>query len=83
MVGRTETVSNNLNPTFSRSFTIDYIFESKQDIMFEVLDDDGGNDDHIGTVATTVGALMGSKNQTSILEIHSKGKSQGKLIVRC
>ena len=83
MVGRTETVKDNLNPTFSRSFKIDYIFESKQDIMFEVFDDDGGNDDVVGSVITTVGALMGSKNQTMILDIKDKGKSQGKLVVRC
>ena len=51
--------------------------------MFEIMDDDGGNDDFIGSVTTTVGALMGAKNQTSILEIQNKGKGQGKLIVRC
>ena len=51
--------------------------------MFEIMDDDGGNDDFIGSITTTVGALMGAKNQTSILDVTNKGKSQGKLIVRC
>ena len=34
-----------------------------------MFDDDGGNDDYIGSVETTVGALMGAKNQTSIIEL--------------
>lgn len=30
-----------------------------------------------------MGALMGAKNQTSILELTCEGNSRGKLIVRC
>lgn len=33
-LGRTETINNNLNPNFAKSFVIDYIFESRQDIKF-------------------------------------------------
>jgi hypothetical protein len=62
---------------------VDYIFESRQDIKFEILDDDSGNDDYIGNVETTIGALMGAKNQTSIIDIKLKDKNSGKLIVRC
>jgi hypothetical protein len=32
-----------------------------------VFDDDGGNDDFLGSVETSIGAIMGSKNQTLIL----------------
>ena len=39
-LGRTETVKNNINPNFGKSFPIDYIFESRQDIRFDVYDDD-------------------------------------------
>lgn len=67
VLGRTETAQNELNPTFTKSFTLDFVFESRQDIKFEVFDDDNGNDDFIGSVETTVGALMGTRNQTSIL----------------
>lgn len=47
------------------------------------MDDDNGNDDFIGTVETTIGALMGAKNMTSVLDIKKEGKNMGKLIVRC
>lgn len=47
------------------------------------MDDDNGNDDFIGSVETTIGALMGAKNMTSVLDIKKEGKNMGKLIVRC
>ena len=87
LLGKTETKKNNLNPDFAQSFGIDYIFESKQDIRFDVFDDDGNGeeDDFIGYVETTVGALMGARSQTSILELkNDKNKgANGKLIIRC
>jgi len=65
---------------------IDYIFESRQDIRFDVFDDDesGEQDDFIGYVETTVGALMGARSQTSILDLKND-KTQGpngKLVIR-
>ena len=30
LIGRTETVNNNLNPDWGKSFVLDYYFESKQ-----------------------------------------------------
>ena len=83
-VGETETIKNELNPNFTTSFYINYYFEVKQRLKFEVQDDDGkGNFQLIGEVETTVGAVAGAQNQTSILDLHSNGtKSTGKIIVR-
>jgi len=33
-IGRTETVDNNLNPNFTKSFVVDYIFEVHQELKF-------------------------------------------------
>jgi hypothetical protein len=88
LLGRTETVDNNLNPNFQRSFLFDYIFESRQDLKFEVMDEDdktnSNNDDFIGVVETTLGACAGAREQTSILPLVNKtqNKNVGKLIVR-
>ncbi|CAD8071975.1 unnamed protein product [Paramecium sonneborni] len=79
-IGRTETIDNNLNPNFKKSFQLDYVFEVVQPIKFEVRDDDGDTSELIGQIETTIGALFGAKNQTSILEL---GKQRGKLIIRC
>jgi len=88
LLGRTETIANNLNPNFVKTFTLDYIFESRQDIKFDVFDDDnnGDKDDFLGTVETTIGALMGARGQTSILDLKNPSNPNqpaGKLVVRC
>ena len=87
VLGKTEKKSNNLNPDYVKTFAIEFIFESRQDIRFDVYDDDGNGDqdDFIGYVETTVGALMGARSQTSILDLkNDKSQGQnGKLVIRC
>ena len=69
-MGRTETIQDNLNPNFKKTFLVDYIFEVKQECKIEVLDDDGGNSfDFVGEVFTTIGAIVGAKNNIFISEI--------------
>jgi hypothetical protein len=58
MVGRTETINNDLNPNFKKYFMAEYIFEMKQECRFEVWDDDGGSADLIGYAETTIGKIM-------------------------
>ncbi|CAD8066081.1 unnamed protein product [Paramecium sonneborni] len=79
LIGKTEIVKNNLNPNFQTSIILDYIFEVKQPLKFEVRDVDGENFDDLGCVETTVGIMFGSRNQTCILDLN-KG---GKLITMC
>jgi len=54
--------------------------------MFEVVDGDNvsGKHDPIGTVETTLGAIVGAKQQTFIADLTKKGQSKscGKIIVR-
>ncbi len=83
LYGKTETAKNNLNPDFKKSFELDYIFQCRQDIRFDIFDDDNGSDEFIGSCETNIGALMGSKNQTSVLDLKTQGKPAGKLVVRC
>ncbi|CAD8149567.1 unnamed protein product [Paramecium octaurelia] len=79
LLGKTELIINNLNPTFQTALILDYIFEVKQPLRFEVRDVDGDNFDELGFVESTVGIIFGSKNQTCILDL-SLG---GKLITMC
>ncbi|ORX59370.1 copine-9 [Anaeromyces robustus] len=64
-VGTTETIMNNLNPTFVKSFIIDYYFEMIQRLRFIVFDMDNDSDgfkdnDFIGYTDKTIGDLIGS-----------------------
>lgn len=77
-------IKDNLNPNFAKSFIMDYVFEKRQDIRLEVVDIDGpGKFDYIGHVETTIGAIVGARNQTVILDLHDKkNKVSGKIILR-
>jgi len=84
LFGTTETKKDDLNPNFEKTFLVDFIFEIQQPVMFEVVDIDSSTTfDMLGTVETTIGAIMGAKKQTSIFDLHIKGKkSMGKVIIR-
>ena len=60
LIGKTETVNNNLNPDFTKHFTLDYFFEREQFLKFEVYDVDINGKDHIGNCEITIGKLMTS-----------------------
>ena len=86
-IGKTETIWNNLNPEFTKNFTIDYFFEREQYLMFKVYDNDGGSErDHIGDCETTVSRVMGSRRQTFegdlTLTNDKAKKSRGKMVVK-
>jgi Ca2+-dependent lipid-binding protein len=87
LLGRTETIDNNLNPNFKKSFMVDFIFEARQELKFEVMDEDdkldSKNDDFIGSVETTLGAMAGARDQTLILSLNNPKKNNvGKIILR-
>ena len=67
---------DNLNPDFEKSFIMGYYFERHQPLKFEIMDgDNGGNNfQPIGTMETTLGGIMGSKNQTFITDLMCHGK---------
>ena len=76
-------IQDNLNPDFAKTFIMNYIFEVKQPLHFEVIDIDGPNKwELVGHVYTSLAEIVGSKNQTAILNIVDKNKTNGKLIVR-
>ncbi|EGR33026.1 hypothetical protein IMG5_063670 [Ichthyophthirius multifiliis] len=84
IIGQTETIKDNLNPNFKKTFIVDYIFEVKQECQFEIKDDDGnGKFDQIGECQATLGAIVGAKNNILILDImHKKTKKKtGNLII--
>ena len=62
LVGKTEVVKEDLQPDFTTSFRIDYYFEKKHIIKFQVYDQDeianGSTLIHIGDCETTVSKIM-------------------------
>uniref|UniRef100_A0A8C7ZUI6 Copine Va n=1 Tax=Oryzias sinensis TaxID=183150 RepID=A0A8C7ZUI6_9TELE len=63
--GRTEVIKNTLNPDFVRKYILDYFFEEKQNLRFDVYDIDSkspdlGKHDFLGQVYCTLGEIVGS-----------------------
>ncbi|XP_058478346.1 copine-3-like isoform X1 [Solea solea] len=68
-IGRTEQIKNCLNPSFSKTFVIDYYFEMVQKLKFEVydIDNDSGSlqgADFLGELECTLGQVVSSRKLT-------------------
>ena len=61
-IGKTEQIKNSLNPDWKTSFTLGYFFEKRQDLRFQIVDDDGnGDSDSLGSIEATMGQVMGAR----------------------
>ncbi|XP_028438869.1 copine-5-like isoform X1 [Perca flavescens] len=63
--GRTEVIDNTLNPDFVRKYILDYFFEEKQTLRFDVYDIDSkspdlSKHDFLGQIYCTLGEIVGS-----------------------
>lgn len=80
--GRTESIAETNNPNFVKTFSVEYIFEVQQHVKFQLVN--AGSPQNLGSVETTIGAIVGAKNQTLISELKDdKGDSRGKIAFRC
>ncbi|GMF11320.1 unnamed protein product [Phytophthora lilii] len=73
-IGRTETIQNTPDPTFAKSFQVDFFFEEVQRLRVEVFDRDSSSErlsdhDFLGCVEITMGQLMSSKGQSAVLKL--------------
>ncbi|XP_044157176.1 copine-9 [Bufo gargarizans] len=65
--GRTEVIDNTLNPDFVRKFVLDYFFEEKQNLRFDVFNVDSRScniskhKDFLGQTFCTLGEVIGSQ----------------------
>ncbi|XP_074490161.1 copine-8-like [Sebastes fasciatus] len=64
--GRTEVIDNTLNPDFVRKFVLDFFFEEKQNLRFDVYNVDtrssnlSKHKDFLGQMFCTLGEILGS-----------------------
>ncbi|XP_058623112.1 copine-8 isoform X5 [Onychostoma macrolepis] len=86
--GRTEVIDNTLNPDFVHKFILDYFFEERQNLRFDLYDLDSKSEnlskhDFLGQMYCTLGELVGSQGsrmERSLVGI--PGKSCGTIIVK-
>eukprot|EP00742_Colponemidia_sp_Colp-10_P002200 GILJ01002352.1.p1 GENE.GILJ01002352.1~~GILJ01002352.1.p1 ORF type:complete len:570 (+),score=97.05 GILJ01002352.1:35-1711(+) len=85
--GRTETINDNLNPDFAKSFLVQYCFEEVQVMRFRVFDIDNASatlddDDFLGECNVTLGELMGARGQQLVRPLLERGRAHGSIIIR-
>ncbi|GAA6093197.1 copine-8 isoform X1 [Tachysurus ichikawai] len=86
--GRTEAISNTLNPDFVRKFILDYFFEERQNLRFDLYDLDSKSEnlskhDFLGQMYCTLGEIVGSpgsRMERTLIGI--PGKNCGTIIVK-
>ena len=80
LVGRTEVIKDNLNPTFKKPVTIDYFFETQQTLTIHCLDhDEGGSHDDLGTATCTVSQILMAPIDGLTLSLNSSSKKASKV----
>uniref|UniRef100_A0A9J7YH58 Copine VIII n=1 Tax=Cyprinus carpio carpio TaxID=630221 RepID=A0A9J7YH58_CYPCA len=86
--GRTEVIDNTLNPDFVHKFILDYFFEERQNLRFDLYDLDSKSEnlskhDFLGQMCCTLGEVVGSQGsrmERSLVGI--PGKNCGTIIVK-
>ncbi len=80
-VGRTEMIKDTLNPSWEKRFVVDYSFETRQVVKFEIYDWDMDStrlDDHdfLGRAETTMGSIVSSSHFVCVLKDSPKSGSK-------
>ncbi|KAM9845519.1 copine-8 isoform 1-T1 [Aulostomus maculatus] len=86
--GRTEVIDNTLNPDFVRKFILDYFFEERQNLRFDLYDVDSksanlSKHDFLGQAYCTLGEVVGSLGSRLEKALGGiSGKKCGTIIVK-
>jgi len=84
-LGRTEMIKDTLNPSFEKKFIVDYSFEERQVVKFEVYDWDMESNrlsdhDFLGRSETTLGTIVSTGQYISVLR-RENSNSKSKIYV--
>ena len=71
-----------MEPNFVKTFVVDYIFEQQQYLKFQLVSNNNHKIILLAECETTVGAVVGARNQTAVLDLNSKGEFKGKCVIR-
>jgi len=77
LVGRTEEIKNNLNPSFNTPIKIQYFFEKLQNLTIKIIDVDNHQKligESLGYVTTTLGDIVSQEPETAYTLPIQKGK---------
>ncbi|CAD8198403.1 unnamed protein product [Paramecium octaurelia] len=83
-IDQTETIENNQNPDFIKTFAINYFFQVQQHLKMEVHNNISSTQTQIlGQAETTVAEVIGSKNQLIRANLYNKsGRNNGQIFLK-
>lgn len=80
-LGRTETVTDNQSPQWTRAVTTPFKFEEQQPLRISVWDwDSSGQHDFLGQAEVPLGRLMAARGQTMTLPLSGAGSAPGSTV---
>ena len=74
LVGKTETIQNNLNPTFTQKIEYKYYFEKTQLLKFSMRDNDGKKSEDLGSVTIALSEIISKSTVDKTLVLNGKEK---------
>lgn len=79
--GATESVPESTDHDFVKTFEVDYVFEFQQYVKFQLmLKVQNGQPVRLGSVETSIGAIVGAKSQILVLDLkNNHGESSGEI----
>jgi len=80
-IGRTEMIKDTLNPSWEKKFIVNYSFEERQVVKFEIYDWDVeskilSHHDFLGRTETTLGSIVSSSEYVAVLRDVNKSGSK-------
>ncbi|KAH7731153.1 copine-5-like protein [Aphelenchoides avenae] len=80
-IGRTECISNTLDPDWSTKICMTYYFEEQQRIQFEVFDKPGVHRRRLGVASMLLHEIVGSKYNRLTKPLYEEGRQYGHITV--
>ena len=80
-IGRTEVIKDNLSPAWEKKFVVDYSFEERQVVKFEIYDFDSDSNnlnhhDFLGRCESTMGSIVSTGAFVALLKDSPKSGSK-------
>jgi len=85
--GRTETIDNTLNPDFVKKFVVNYFFEERQNVRFDVYDVDSKSadltqHDFLGSASCSLGEIVGHQGSIFKRPLAINNRQKGFILIK-
>uniref|UniRef100_A0A1I7RLU5 Copine-8 n=1 Tax=Bursaphelenchus xylophilus TaxID=6326 RepID=A0A1I7RLU5_BURXY len=80
-IGRTEMLTNTLDPEWATKILLTYYFEEQQRLQFEIFDKQGAHKKRMGVASMLLHEVVGSRYNRKTKTLYEEGKAHGTITV--